>query len=376
MRVVSGVVHRFEKLKPKMSTYIPRYYDVGMNFSDDMFRGIYRDKPKHHNDMDEILQRAKTFHVEKMLLTGSSLMESRWTLQQALKYKEEGLEDDDGLKMYPQLAATVGVHPCTVMEFEDNPESHLSQLRNLITEYSHTGLIRAIGEIGLDYDRLNYAPADKQRVYFELQLKLACEFDLPLFLHMRSACDDFLDILIPFIDHTRDDGLELKNKNCLVHSFSGTSQDLDRILQHKSLRVSVNGCSLKTEENCRVASQIPLERLLLETDAPWCEIKRTHWSYQYLTKCPSTFYPVDYNAEPLGREQPGTLHDFLRVPVLKPEKLDQFFLRKQYAFPPLVKGRNEPCMIGFVAQVMSRLKNCDPDKLIEACYKNSEALFG
>lgn len=360
------------------SDYIPRYYDVGMNLSDTMFQGIYHGRKRHNSDLNEVLKRAKSLHVEKMLLTGSSLKESEWTLEKAQKYQSESLEDEDGNKVYPQLACTVGVHPCTVKEFEENPDIHLSELSQLIEKYLDTGLVKAFGEIGLDYDRLQFSPADLQRKYFELQLKLASKYNLPLFLHMRNACDDFLSILEPFLDGTRADGIKLQNRNCLVHSFSGTKEDLQRMLRHDSIWFSVNGCSLKTQDNCDAASQIPLDRLLIETDAPWCEIKRTHAAYKYLKPYPNEFYPEDNRIryQKIGRTQPGTLHSFLPMVVVKPEKLNDYSLRDQFTFAPLTKSRNEPCMIGLVAQVMSRLEKCDPQTLTQTCYKNSEELFG
>ncbi len=364
--------------KSNFTSFKPHYYDVGMNLSDEMFKGIYRDKQIHKPDLGDVLKRAKFCNVTKMLLTGSSLDESRWTLEQAKKYNDEQLEDENGNRLYPELVCTVGVHPCTVLEFDPDPDGHISLLKDLIREYGPTGLVRAFGEIGLDYDRLHYASAEKQKLYFEMQLKLAAEFDMPLFLHMRNACDDFLQILVPFVDGTRQDGIRLKNKNCLVHSFSGSETDLRKILAHKSFWVSVNGCSLKTEENCKTAAQIPLDRLLIETDAPWCEIKKTHASYKHLTRCPTVFYPMEYNSQNvrIGRTQPGKLHPFLPVPVVKPHNLDKFALRDSFVQPPLVKARNEPCMVGFVAEVMAKLKHCDPQTLIEKCYDNSLRLFG
>lgn len=362
----------------KLTTFTPKYYDVGMNLSDEMFQGVYRDKKVHKEDVEDVLKRAKFCNVTQMLLTGSSLRESRWTLEQARKYNDQQLEDENGNRLYPNLLCTVGVHPCTVMEFESDPEKHISLLRDLIQKYRPRGLVRAIGEIGLDYDRLHFTPADRQRQYFEMQLKLAAEFDLPLFLHMRNACDDFLRILVPFVDGSRKDGVQLKNKNCLIHSFSGSEEDLRKILAHETFWVSVNGCSLKTEENCKVAAQIPLDRLLIETDAPWCEIKRSHASYRYLTKCPNTFYPIEYNPQnvKIGRTQPGKLHPFLPIPVVKPHNLDDFPLRDSFVQKPLVKARNEPCMFGFVAEVMAALKHCDSQTLIDKCYQNSVWLFG
>lgn len=340
---------------------MPQYYDVGVNLSDGMFKGFYNGRLRHKPDFEKMLQRAKRYHVDKMLLTGSSLEESKWTLEQQIR-----LSGQDG---FPIMHSTVGVHPCAVMEFESDPESHLNKLRELINE--NLPYIRAFGEIGLDYDRLQFTPGDKQRKYFEMQLKLACEFNLPLFLHMRSACDDFLEILEPFVNGTRGDGLQLQNKNVLIHSFSGTASELEYLLSHPTFRVSVNGCSLKTEANCQTAALIPLDRLLLETDSPWCETKRTHWGYKYISAAPSEFFPDDREFPVISKNDPGKVHPMLPLASLKPERVDQFTQEIDY----VVKARNEPLQIGFIAQIMAAIKLVDPKKLIDICYKNSEELF-
>ncbi|KAG7878204.1 hypothetical protein KL905_003956 [Ogataea polymorpha] len=355
--------------------YIPRYFDVAVNLCDDMFKGKYRDNQHHESDSNSVLRRARLLNVDRILLTGSSYQESRWSIDEARRINAIG-----DVTQYPQLYTTVGVHPCTVLEFEPDPESHLDKIRRLIKENLQDGTIRAFGEIGLDYDRLHHTPMEKQRLYFEMQLKLATEFDLPLFLHMRNALDDFLSILLPFIDGSRADGLVLKNKNVLVHSFTGTEQDLERILQQPSFFVSVNGCSLKTEENCAVAAKIPLDRLLIETDAPWCEIRRTHSSYNNLTKCPNEFYPFEYDIPqellPKTTAKKGpklVLNEFLPIPLVKSDKLASFLQSEESKklVDPMVKSRNEPCLVGQIAEIMSKLKKTEPQTIIDSCYQNS-----
>jgi TatD DNase family protein len=62
----------------------------------------------------------------------------------------------------------------------------------------------------------------------------------------------------------------------VVHSFDGSPAELRSLLELPSLSVGINGCSLRTEANLQVAASVPLGRLLLETDAPWCDIRQTH----------------------------------------------------------------------------------------------------
>jgi len=122
------------------------------------------------------------------------------------------------------------------------------------------GTTVAFGEFGLDYDRLYLCDKETQLKYFEEQLDLAVELQLPLFLHSRAASADFENIL--------SSRLSKLPKKGLVHSFTGTLEEMQRLVA-MGLDIGVNGCSLKTEENLEVVKAIPLDRLQLETDGPW-----------------------------------------------------------------------------------------------------------
>lgn len=368
--------------------FIPKYYDVGVNITDSMFDGNYHGKKHHQNDILSVLLKAKRHHVTDILLTGSSLDESKRTIDivQSLKNNPVGIEE------LPNLYSTVGVHPCTVMEFESakSIDEHLDNLEDLINLGLHLNIVKAFGEIGLDYDRLNYTPMDRQLVYFEKQLQLATKFNLPLFLHMRSACDDFVKILKPFLEQKL-----LKNKNLLVHSFTGNENEIKKLLALEEssdykIFISLNGASLRDESTLEILHLIPLDRLMIETDSPWCEIKRTHPSWKYLSKSPSPFYPEDYENYDKITEHPDieelmtkkskkganlTVHDFLPIPVVKMDKFDSFKYSDLFLDSPLIKSRNEPCLIGLVAQVVSKVTNVDPEVIITSCYENSKQIF-
>lgn len=374
-----------------MVSWKPRYFDIGVNFSDSMFQGCYNGSlnPKHPADVEQVISRAQRFNVRKMLITGSSVAESKDHL--ALVQKHKG---DFGL--------TVGVHPCTVaQEFYgslesgdllDSTEEKLEELKKIAEQGHAQGLVKAFGEIGLDYDRLHYSSVEQQKTMFKRQLEVAVSMEqkLPLFLHMRAACDDFVDIIGPFVEKYGLTGV--------VHSFTGSVEEVQKLLS-LGFYIGVNGCSLKTEENLEVAKEIPMDRLLIETDAPWCEIRKSHASHKFLKKYPNIFYPEVPVPEvstpsPGKKQQQAKLDDFLPFPSIKKEnyyKHTEATQKKledlgeapstevgEFAYP-LMKSRNEPVFVGHVACIMASLYGLKSDEeimgFVDTVYENSCALF-
>nr|GMC88779.1 putative deoxyribonuclease TATDN1 [Ipomoea batatas] len=148
-----------------------------------MFKGIYNGKQYHAADIQAVLKRAWTAGVDRIIVTGGSLEESKKALSIA--------ESD------ARLFCTVGVHPTRCKEFDESwdPEKHFQELLLLAKEGVEKGKVVAIGECGLDYDRLHFCPSEIQKKYFEKQFELAYMMKLPMFLHMRAAAQDFCDII-------------------------------------------------------------------------------------------------------------------------------------------------------------------------------------
>ena len=301
-----------------------RYADVGINLTDDVYRGRYHGKQAHEDDTNHVLQRAVEVGCIKMMVTGSDLKESK----KAIVLAEE----------HPGFCyATVGVHPCSAKSFETHPGGSrqlLQELETLAVDAKKRGLATAFGEIGLDYDRLYLTEKEPQLKYFEAQLELAVKVQLPLFLHSRAAGADFERLLKSNLPHLP--------KRGLVHSFTGTMEEMQSLIT-LGLDIGVNGCSMKTEENLEVVKAIPLDRLQIETDGPWCEMRASQASAKYKEGVP-----------PLPK-------------AVKKEKWEKEFM---------VKGRNEPVAITHVAWVVAQIKGIKVEEVCEAAWRNSIEMFG
>mmetsp|Transcript_17179 Transcript_17179/g.39215 ORF Transcript_17179/g.39215 Transcript_17179/m.39215 type:complete len:363 (-) Transcript_17179:229-1317(-) len=332
-----------------------KFVDIGANLLDDRYTdGIYFGKKRHEPDFDLVLERAIEEGVTHVILTAGTLAESRKALNVVQEYRSKP-EDNEKAATPLFLGCTVGVHPTRCQqEFVDNPSETgttagaiLDELATLLARGLENGCVVAIGEIGLDYDRLEFASRDVQVEFFRRQLDrfLYAEDEnlgaLPLFLHNRSVGRDVLEILKEHKDRVNPHTREKVPIRGVVHSFDD-SLELAREFIDLGLYIGLNGCSLKTAENLEVVVELPLESILLETDCPYCEIKATHAGHKYIQ---TTF---------AGRKKPD----------------------KKFEAGKMVKGRNEPCQIVQVAEVIAGVKGIPVEEVAEACYQNSMNLYG
>lgn len=143
--------------------------------------------------------------------------------------------------------ASLGIHPHEAIH------DGVAKLETLVNEK-----VVAIGECGLDYF-YDHSPRDKQIEILHQQIELAKKHNLPLIFHVREAFDDFW----PIFD-------QYQGLRGVLHSFTDTQQNLDKALE-RGLFIGVNGISTftKVDEQRDMFARIPLENLLLETDAPF-----------------------------------------------------------------------------------------------------------
>lgn len=243
-------------------------------------------------DVNDIILRAQEKNIEHLLVTGTNIAESH----KALVLCNHHLD---------YLSCTAGVHPHDADNVSDD---YLDILEALAKQPA----VKAIGECGLDFNRNFSTPLNQRRVFKE-QVELAQQLQLPLFLHQRDAFKDWFDILTPHIMHI---------PFMVSHCFTGTAEEL-RLCLEANMYIGITGwlCDERRGQDLRnIISQIPLNRLMIETDAP------------YLT--PRTIRP-------------------------KPKS-----------------SRNEPSYLPYIVQEIAKLTDYSEQEIIEQTTRNSKNVFG
>lgn len=211
---------------------LPPLIDIGANLGHESFA----------HDFDAVIERAKSVGIEHLLVTGTTASASAHAVEIAQR-------------MPALLSATAGIHP---HEAQHCDEEAFAQIRELLK----LPIVRAVGETGLDFNR-DYSPRDIQERVFTQHLALACEIDKPAFLHQRDAHERFLPILKEFRDALHSHGV--------VHCFTGERHELYDYLD-LDMYIGITGWVCDERRGHHILEflkDIPAERLLLETDAPY-----------------------------------------------------------------------------------------------------------
>jgi TatD DNase family protein len=260
----------------------PILVDIGLNLTHDSF----------DHDRDALLARGAAAGIEYMIITGSSLASTQAAIDLAQQHPD-------------RMRATAGIHPHHAAAF---PLDQISALRDLLLRPE----VVAAGECGLDYFR-NFSPhADQERV-FRTQLELACEVHKPLFLHQRDAHAPFVEILKDYLPRIA---------GGVAHCFTGNMTEARHYLD-LGLYIGVTGwiCDERRGQSLRdVVKHIPLDRMLIETDAPY-------------------LLPRDLKPKPASR-------------------------------------RNEPMYLAHVLHTIAEARGENVDDLAAATTRNATALFG
>jgi TatD DNase family protein len=246
------------------------------------------DFPQFAEDREAMLERARASGVTTLLAIGTGPGPEK--LDSAIPFAEQ----------HDWIFATVGIHP---HEAKEVTAFHLDELAKLAR---HPKLI-AWGEIGLDY-YYDHSPRDVQKRVFCEQMELAKQAKLPIIIHCRDAWSECLDILE---GHWKPAGI-----GGILHCFSSTLEDAKRGIDMGFLISFAGNSTYPKAQNLRdVAKVLPLEKILIETDAP------------YLA-------PQPYRGK-----------------------------------------RNEPAYVAEVARTLASVRNLSPDELAEATSENFRRMF-
>ncbi len=300
-----------------MSVARRRFVDIAVNLTDCVFVGVDRKgRAVHESDLDLVVARAVAAGVERMIVTGTTLEQSRRAVALCRQFPgrlwctvgihpahaDELLAPDVRERANAAAAvlsaaaqkqaknrAPAGTQPAHVEQdgtfqaaaaesseeaaappFDDDFARGVvfGELRDLAQ--SSRDVVVAVGETGLDYAELRppaVTPA-LQAASFRWQARLARSLGMPLLLHSRDCGMDFARLA--------EAEAPLRG---VVHSFNGAAAELEALLA-LGLSIGVNASAFRSEAVARaVAQAVPLDRLMCESDAPWCDPRPGDWGY-------------------------------------------------------------------------------------------------
>ncbi|NOQ90287.1 MAG: hydrolase TatD [Gammaproteobacteria bacterium] len=259
-----------------------KFIDIGVNLTGSSFK----------NDTPQVIERALQVGVEKLIVTGTDIKHSELAIQLTQQYESI-------------CFATAGLHP-------HHASDYCSDLGSELREMLQQKDVVAVGECGLDFNR-NFSTRKQQIRAFEAQLEIAIDLQKPVFLHQRDAHDDFIAIIKSCRSHLN---------QLVAHCFTGNIGECNDFVM-LDMYIGVTGwiCDERRGSSLQQAvKHIPLDRIMLETDAPY----------------------------------------------LLPRDLQE---------KPVAKNRNEPCFLPHIAQTVAKYMEVEPTELMTAAYKNSCNFF-
>lgn len=259
----------------------PKLIDIGVNLTNSAFQ----------KDLPDVITRASEQGVRGIIVTGTDVEESEQAYQLTQQYPN-------------QLFSTAGIHP-------HDAKTVTSESLSIIRSLARQPEVVAIGECGLDFNR-DYSPRPIQEKVFAQQLELAVELNMPVFMHERDANERFIAILKEYRSQL---------PAAVLHCFTGSEEDLTACLD-LDLHIGITGWICDERRGGHLVDlvkQIPGDRLMLETDAPY-------------------LLPRDLKPEPKSR-------------------------------------RNEPCYLPHIAQAIALARNESVTSLMSASFSTTEKFF-
>jgi TatD DNase family protein len=215
-------------------------------------------------DPKDVLIDARSDQVSKLICVGQDLEDSKLAIDFSQKNQN--------------VWASIGIHPHESKHYTGN-DGALAEFEALAAKDK----VVAVGECGLDYF-YNHSDKADQKEILEFQIKVAQDNDLPLIFHVRDAFDDFWEIFDKF-----------DNLHGVIHCFTADTDTLEEALR-RNLHIGLNGIMTFTKNSIQLnaAERVPVDKLVLETDAPYltpvpfrgtiCQPKHVRETAKFLSK--------------------------------------------------------------------------------------------
>lgn len=371
--------HSKERMTGTLPVRAPPYLvDIAANLTDCVFRGVdWKGNRIHEDDFEYVLARAREHNVQQIIITGTNLAQSAKAVALCRRYPDQ------------RLLCTVGVHPAHAGEFlrpldhaevqrvvdndasvvhayyakpdtsateaeEQHAAERLAYLVDLIQQ--NRDVVVAVGEIGIDYAELMCCPREVQERCFQRQLMAFAPLGLPFLFHSRECGMSFVAQLqstwAKYKSLPSTSGAAAASLRGVVHSFNGTREEQDMLLS-MGLYLSLNGSAFREKALADQVAAIPLNRLMLETDAPWCDVRPKDYGASFVT---TTFRTIKR--------------------------------KKPFELGACLERRNEPCHLVQVLEAYLGSRRASPEvskeekaavdneQVVAAVYENCHALFG
>jgi len=193
------------------------------------------------DDVDQVIEKALGLGVEKFYLPNIDLASINRMYEISDRYPEN---------CFPMM----GLHPCSVKE------DYQEVLPKLKAELDSGRSFSAVGEIGLDY-HWDLTFKEQQKEALRIQIEWAKEKKIPIVLHTRNSFDDTLEIVQELND---------ENLSGIFHCFTGTVEEAEKVFELENFYLGIGGViTFKNSGVDKIVAQLPIEKLLLETDSPY-----------------------------------------------------------------------------------------------------------
>jgi TatD DNase family protein len=299
--------------KIKENSY--KFFDVGSNLRVSKYNGIYDEKKAHGDDINLVMNRARNYGVEKILITTNDLNEAREAYNLTQRFNDT----------YMSIGISTKRAKENLYAYKSDKDLFDHVVNMTQNEFKDMSKVKAIGATGLDYTYFKRGNIKEQKRLFSIHIDLAKKLNLPIILRSQKSEAHFLEIL-----RERKDDIP----SAIVSSFSGNSTELKELLD-MGFYISISGVSFKKPENFEIIKQIPMDRLIIETNSPSGLIKPSHESFKYVKS------------------------HFKRVS------------KKSHNGQMLINERNEPCTMIQVSEVLAGILEKDEKEIIEQSWTNS-----